>query len=611
MKRVYIIPAVLATLWGLIFAGNPPREVTATSNLDSRVELVWKTPLPEVETYEIAYDDGTGGGIDEARRNDILSVRFTPAERCSLLAIKYFGYCPFPELNVEIGVYPDNGAGRPDIYHPIATLDHPIISGWQTVDLSSLGLTFDAGEDFHLGIKKIVDPDSFPHYIIHDPSPVPEQRSWWFSYSDFGFYPVPGDLQIRAIVYYSGRVMELSAHPEGKRVIPYERYDTPEYFTRPYVADLEYYNVYRGNLPDTARMEFIGMTTDTFYTDVDVVNDEVYYYAVKAYYAGEGLSGFSNIACAVPRTHSSTGTIDTLVFDDGTPDATAFYSEGNGFGTVLPVNQVGQLKTLLYRFNTGGQFKPQVWSVNADGAPEELLLSATSWLPVSTPGWRDVNIEGWHTIIVDRPFLAGCIVGDFTTGLGVDVPGGATSFDYGGGSWSPISDSTYMIRAVIEYYDDCAYYNIHEGWNLVSVPVVFDDNTVSHIFPTAFSGIAYRWKFSPETESWSYDTTSVVNPGEGYWIYSPVDTSYMLCGGIPVRTMDVPLHPAWNLIGGIAKSEGIATYELETYPDEILGSHIYIYTYDPVAGEMVEATRILPGKGYFILSMDSGVLNLR
>ncbi|MCD6532033.1 fibronectin type III domain-containing protein, partial [bacterium] len=93
------------------FAQNPPRELVATNNLDSRVELAWKSPAPEVTTYEIAYDDGTGGGIDEAGRNDILSVRFTPTERCSLLAIKYFGYCPFPELNVEIGVYEDNGSG--------------------------------------------------------------------------------------------------------------------------------------------------------------------------------------------------------------------------------------------------------------------------------------------------------------------------------------------------------------------------------------------------------------------------------------------------------------------------------------------------------------------
>ena len=610
MKKTMLLLISLAGY--TIFAQNPPQELTATSNLDSRVELSWKSPLPEIETYEIAYDDGTGGGIDEAQRNDILSVRFTPTERCSLIAIRYFGYCPFPDLNVEIGVYPDNGYGKPDVYHPLYTTEHPIISGWQTVDLSESGLVFDAGEDFHLGIKKIVPTDSFPHYIVYDSSPVPEQRSWWFDYSAFGFRAVPGDLQIRAIVTSMSRVMVLSSTPHPKRTIPYEDYESPEFFTRTFMPeDVEYYNVYRGNVPDTSALEFLAMVTDTFFTDEDVINDHIYYYAVKAYHSGRGLSAFSNIACGVPRTHSSTAYLDTLIFDDGTPDATAFYSEGNGFGTYIPANYVGQLKSLIFRFNTTGTFKPQIWSVDADGFPVSLILSATSWLPVTEPGWREVNIEGWHTIIVDRPFLAGCIVGDFTTGLGVDVPGGSQSYDYGGGSWSPLPDSTYMIRAVLEYYDDCAYYNIHEGWNLVSVPVYFDDNSVSAIFPTAFGGVAYKWKFSTTTESWAYDTTSTLNPGEGYWIYSSVDTSYMLCGGIPIHTMDVPLHPAWNLIGGISKAEGVANYELDTYPDGLLGTHIYLYTYDPVAHQMVEATRILPGKGYFILSMDSGVLNLR
>ena len=608
--RKYLLAVALLMVCAA-FAQNPPRELVATSNLDSRVELAWKSPAPEITSYENAYDDGTGGGIDEAGRNDILSVRFTPTERCSLLAIKYFGYCPFPELNVEIGVYADNGSGRPNIYSPIYTTEHTIISGWQTVDLSEAGLTFDAGEEFHLGIKKIVSPDTFPHYIIHDPSPVPEQRSWWFDYSDFGFYPVPGDLQIRAIVTYGSRVVALSAEPVGKRTVPYD-YPAPEEFVSPTSAeDVEYYNIYRGHLPDTSALEFLDVTNDTFYTDEDVTNDEVYYYAVKAYHTGRGLSGFSNLVCAVPRTHSSTATLDTLIYDDGSPDATAFYSEGNGFGTVLPINQVGQLKSLLYRFNTSGQFKPQIWSVDADEYPDSLLLSATSWLPVSTPGWREVNVEGWHTLIVDRPVLAGCIVGDFTTGLAVDVPGRIQSYDYGGGSWSPLPDSTYMIRAVIEYYDDCAYFHIRQGWNLVGVPVYFEDNSVAHIFPTAFGGVAYRWKFSTETESWAYDTTHTINAGEGYWIYSSVDTSYMLCGGIPIRTMDIALHPGWNLISGISRTDGIANYEIETYPNGILGSHIYLYTYDPVAREMVEATRILPGRGYFILSMDSGALIMR
>ncbi|RKZ33013.1 hypothetical protein DRQ33_04910 [bacterium] len=602
----YVIITVLIAAC-ISIAQNAPRELTAFSNLDGRVELSWLSPIIDVETVELAYDDGSGGGLDEGDRNDIVSVRFTPAEDCSLISTRFWGYCPYPELYVQVSVYEDNGVGRPDVYSPLYTVEHILVSGWQTIDLSESGLTFDAGEEFHIGVKKIMSPDTFPHYILHDNDPCGESRSWLFDYSYFSFVEVPGDLQIRASVYYGARLATLSPH--SKRVIPFGE---PVYMRRSFIpADVEYYKVYRGSYPDTSLLEFLDYTTDTFYNDVSVTNDNVYYYSVKAQHSGLGISPFSNMVSATPRSTDASIYIDTMIYDDGVPNATAFYSGGNGFGTCLPINQVGQLKTLLYRFNVTGEFKPQIWSVDADSFPSQLILSSASWLPVSAPGWRNVNVSSWETIIVDGPFVASCIVPDFYTGIAVDVPGFAQSFDYGGGDWSAIADTTYMIRAILEYYDDVAYYNIKTGWNLVSVPVFFEDNSVSNIFPTAMYGIAYEWRFSTEYEEWYYDTTSVVEPGDGYWILSDIDTMYMISGGIPARTLDVPMHPEWNLIGGISNPEGVGIYSLTSYPEEILGDHIYIYTYNSQSDEMQPVDKILPGKGYFILSYDSGVLNLR
>ncbi|RKZ28166.1 hypothetical protein DRQ29_02320 [bacterium] len=607
MKFLAAASIVLIFAIGFVFAQNPPRELTAESNLDSRVELAWHSPLETVETVELAYDDGAGGGLDDGERNDILSVRFTPTEQCSLISVKFFGYCPYPEIPVEIGVYPDNGSGRPDIYHPLYTVEQNIITGWQEVDLSASGLTFDADEDFHIGIKKIVPPDTFYHYIVHDNDPCPEARSWMFDYSYFSFVAVPGDLQIRALVYYGSGLMALSS--EGKRVEPF---DSTPLERRAFIPeDVEYYIIYRGTNPDTSAFTFLEYTTDTFFTDNSVTNDVVYYYGVKAQHTTYGTSPFSNIVSAVPRVRSSTAYIDTIVLDDGEPDATAFYSEGNGFGTCFQLNQVGQLRSVLYLFNVTGQFRPQIWSADSNDFPEDILLESSSYLPVTAPGWRNVNIFGWDTIVVTEPFIVSCIVGDFYTGLAVDVSGGARSFDYGGGSWSSITDSTYMIRTILEYYDDAAYYNLHYGWNLVSLPIVLDSNSVSYVFPTAMGGIAYEWVFDTSSASWYYDTTSTLEPGKGYWIISSIDTMYIIQGGIPIHSLDVPLHSAWNLIGGISNHDAYYIYDLSTYPDTILTDHPIVYTYDCDRGAMVAANYILPGKGYFILSWGTGALQLR
>jgi len=592
---------------GFVFAQNPPRELTAESNLDSRVELGWHSPLETVETVELAYDDGTGGGLDDGERNDILSVRFTPTEQCSLISVRFFGYCPYPEIPVEIGVYLDNGSGRPDIYHALYTVEQNIITGWQNVDLSASGLVFDAGEEFHIGIKKIVSPDTFYHYIVHDNDPCPEERSWMFDYSYFSFIAVPGDLQIRALVYYDSGSIFLSS--ENKRIVPFE--STP-FERRAFIPeDVEYYTIYRGSNPDTLELEFLEYTSDTFFTDNSVTNDVVYYYGIKAQHTTYGTSPFSNIVYAVPRVRSSTAYVDTIILDDGEPNATAFYSEGNGFGTCFQLNQVGLLRSVLYLFNVTGQFRPQIWSADSNNVPENILLESTSYLPIISPGWRDVNIYGWDTIVVNEPFIVSCIVGDFYTGLAVDVPGSAPSFDYGGGNWNPIADSTYMIRTVLEYYDDAAYYNLHYGWNLVSLPIILDSNTVDYVFPTATSGIAWEWKFDTESEEWFYDTTSFLEPGKGYWIISSVDTMYVIDGGIPVHSLDIPLHPAWNFIGGTSNPDGYYIYDLSTEPDSLLTDHPIVYTYDFHRSAMVPVNYILPGKGYFVLSWDSGTLNLR
>ncbi|RKZ27839.1 hypothetical protein DRQ26_02385, partial [bacterium] len=562
------------------------------------------TPVIPLELDEIAYEDGSGGSADEAEQGDMISVRFTPTERCSLISAKFYGYAMYPGINIQVVVYPDNGYGKPDIFSPLSSpVTCEITTGWQEVDLSTAGLVFDPYEDFHIGIKKIANVDTFPHYIFIDTDDS-TGRSWWYDYSMFGFHGIGGDLEIRALVYNTSGLMRWLPDEKQVSAADGEGGVFNRHTVRFLTEDIDHYVIYRNTVPDLSSMSYLAMTSDTFYTDNDVSEDATYYYAVKAVYSdGGGISDFSNIASATTHSGAATTYLDTIILDDGTFDASATWTVEHGFGTVLNPSSVGLLRTLMFYLTNTGEFRPEVWSVDSSGFPTSLISGSPSFLSATSIGWRSVGWSSWTTTVIDEDFLVACICGYSPVSLGMDVPGYSSSFDFNGSSWNAMSDTTYMIRAIVEYNTDCAYYNIHTGWNLVSLPVMLEDSSISSIFPMAAGGLAYYYITGA-----GYDTTSVIVPGKAYWILSYIDTSFSICGGTPLYTLDVEVEPGWNMVGGTAVPEGYSKYDIFDYPDGTLTSYPYLFGFDVDSRNYIAVDRLYPGKGYFLLAFNSGII---
>ncbi len=612
MRKLNIFLIVI--FCSLIIAQNPPRELTAISNLNARVQLFWRPPLIRVILTELFYDDGTGGLVDSAQAGDIISVRFTPTHRCSLMAVKFNAWNPWPWVKVVINVYPDNGYGTPNYFSPL--LSHPettvLVTGWQVVDLSAHGLAFSDSEEFHIGIKKIAPVDSYPHFVFADTTPT--GRSWMYNHATFSLDSFPGDYHIRALVFYRGSRF-LRELPSEKRVFTAESPPTEEaYFMLP--TGVDHYVVYRDTVPDTTSMSIVGSSTDTSFTDLTVTNDKPYYYAVKAYHdtTGHDLPGyscFSNIAYAVPRDSASGYTnMDTLKNDDGIPEGLVSWSIYNGFGAALYPDGVGKLQALLFRVNRTGQFKPQIWTLGDDTMPELLWIDWPAMLSATSTGWRSVNVSSWRTIVVDKPFVATAICGDMYFGLGFDAGVGKRAFDYSGGTWTNIADTAYMIRAVIVYNMNTAYFRLRRGWNLVSTPVYLPNDSIINVFPTSADSFAYRWVYDEESGGFIYERAYTIEPGYGYWVLSLADTMYEISGGLPARSFDIPVHTGWNLIGVPATPSNIPVRNLRTYPSGLLGSYRYVYAYDADDTSYVRVEKLLPGKGYFIFVNGNGVLRI-
>lgn len=168
-------------------------------------------------TETLQYDDGTPYYVFSVPDYwdmgiDLLNVRFTPAEPCTLKAALFLfnGFSGDPGLRVRVW---NDANGLPGAV--LATLDIPTSSivvspVWQEVDLSSQNIIIDPAADFHIGYT-IINREVGDSLVIFSDDGAPigtEHRSSWYWYGRwetlYSAYGESSDLNfmIRAVVSY-------------------------------------------------------------------------------------------------------------------------------------------------------------------------------------------------------------------------------------------------------------------------------------------------------------------------------------------------------------------------------------------------------------------------
>ena len=127
------------------------------------------------------------------------------------------------------------------------------------------------------------------------------------------------------------------------------------------------------------------------------------------------------------------------------------------------------------------------------------------------------------------------------------------------------------------------------GWYLVSLPLLPDHAQLSSLFPTALS--AFTWDVTAST----YKQVSELQEKVGYWLAMASPWSGDV-GGTQLQKFTGHYEPGWNMIGTVIDTVDFSNPN-DTPDNSIL---IPAYTYDPVTGEYIEATRLIPGNGYWI-----------
>jgi len=130
-------------------------------------------------------------------------------------------------------------------------------------------------------------------------------------------------------------------------------------------------------------------------------------------------------------------------------------------------------------------------------------------------------------------------------------------------------------------------------WNIVSVPVIAFDFSVTALFTSA-SGPALSYSGG------SYSPTTTLEYGRGYWLRFPSGDSFTR-NGLVAPTESIAVSAGWNLIGSMI--EPVPLSSIQSNPGGMVTSRAYIYN-----GHYLPTDTLQPGKGHWIKVNSDGKL---
>lgn len=187
-----------------------------------------------------------------------------------------------------------------------------------------------------------------------------------------------------------------------------------------------------------------------------------------------------------------------------------------------------------------------------------------------------------------------------------------------------LGETTANINAQLALSPDTVNIDLVTGWNLVSLPVLLDDNSTSSAFASisgnhedVFSyeaNLLQPWKlYNPPI-----DQIISVDNVRGYWVEMTAVDTLSITGTSPLETT-IDLYVGWNLIG----YPSAAVKPVETVLDEINGLYSLVWQYqaadsaDPwksfnpsVPASLNDLKNFEPGYGYWIYMTQDATLTV-
>ena len=143
-----------------------------------------------------------------------------------------------------------------------------------------------------------------------------------------------------------------------------------------------------------------------------------------------------------------------------------------------------------------------------------------------------------------------------------------------------------VIAELLEYQVFCI--DLKAGWNMVSIPIIPDNNSVQAIFgsiPTLATVPVKTW-VSP-----LFMEVDKLEPKKGYWVFTPAATTICVTGK-PITNTTLNLKAGWNMVGTV----GLENMTIAAIPNQV--SICPAVTW--ISPSFIETDIIEPGKAAWV-----------
>ena len=134
-----------------------------------------------------------------------------------------------------------------------------------------------------------------------------------------------------------------------------------------------------------------------------------------------------------------------------------------------------------------------------------------------------------------------------------------------------------------------------EGWNMVGLPVITENNNYQVQFPYAVEGTLYSYNEV-------YEEETLLENGKGYWLRIETSGANVFTGD-PIPELEIILNEEWNMITGLTSPVQVSSIiDIENI---IIEGTIFGFN-----GGYEDADVLMPGKGYWLKANSNGIISL-
>ncbi|MCK4814219.1 right-handed parallel beta-helix repeat-containing protein, partial [bacterium] len=142
-----------------------------------------------------------------------------------------------------------------------------------------------------------------------------------------------------------------------------------------------------------------------------------------------------------------------------------------------------------------------------------------------------------------------------------------------------------------------------QGWNLISLPVIPEDNTMDVLFGELPYYSVYSWNITGQFYK-KLDENDHMEVGRGY-MFDVLNDTLLNISGAPIFNYTVDLTKGWNMIGSLIYDASIAD------PDDDPNNSVLNWAYAmDLMGNFVGTQDIRPARGYWVMALDNCTLML-